>query len=150
MEDQFSQKDCYKSERLEWMSFSLQVKKDSGFVSVSLFPSFILFFKFFLKIYFLIFRQRGREGKRKVEKHQCVVASRVCPTGDLAHNPGMCPAWESNQQPSGLQAGAQSTEPHQPGLILFLTSFLKLPYSSECVYHYDKLLIKNLRMPSLL
>ena len=36
--------------------------------------------------------------------------------GDLAHNPGMCPDWESNRQPFGSQAGAQSTEPHQPGL----------------------------------
>ena len=41
------------------------------------------------------------------------------PTGDLAHNPGMCPDWESNQWPFGTQAGAQSTEPHQPGLDLF-------------------------------
>ena len=38
------------------------------------------------------------------------------PTGDLAHNPGMCPDWESNWRPFGLQAGSQSTEPHQPGL----------------------------------
>ena len=36
------------------------------------------------------------------------------PTGDLAHNPGMCPNWESNQQPFGSQAGAQSPEPHWP------------------------------------
>ena len=35
--------------------------------------------------------------------------------GDLAHNPGMCPDWESNQQPFDLQAGTQFTEPHQPG-----------------------------------
>ena len=35
---------------------------------------------------------------------------------NLAHNPGMCPDWESNQQPFGSQAGTQSTEPHQPGL----------------------------------
>ena len=34
--------------------------------------------------------------------------------GDLAHNPGMFPDWESNQWTFGLQAGAQSTEPHQP------------------------------------
>ena len=33
------------------------------------------------------------------------------PTGDLAHNPGMCPDWELNQWPFGFQAGAQSTEP---------------------------------------
>ena len=26
----------------------------------------------------------------------------------------MCPDWESNQKPFGLQAGAESTEPHQP------------------------------------
>ena len=35
---------------------------------------------------------------------------------DLAHNPGMCPDEELNQRPLRLQAGAQSTEPHQPGL----------------------------------
>ena len=41
------------------------------------------------------------------------------PTGDLACNPGMCPDWESNWRPFGSQAGAQSTEPHQPGPYLF-------------------------------
>ena len=46
-----------------------------------------------------------------------MVASPVPPTGDLAHNPGMCPDWESNLPPFGFQAGTQSTEPHQPGLI---------------------------------
>ena len=51
-----------------------------------------------------------------------MVASHRPPTGDLVHNPGMCPDWESNQQPFGLQAGAQSTEPHQPGEPMFLTA----------------------------
>ena len=32
-------------------------------------------------------------------KHQCVVASRAPPTGDLACNPGTCPDWESNRRP---------------------------------------------------
>ena len=66
----------------------------------------------FLKILF-IFRQRGREG----EKHQCVVASYVPPHWGTwpAIHAGMCPDWESNQQPFGSQAGIQSTEPHQPG-----------------------------------
>ena len=68
----------------------------------------------FFKI-LLVFRERGREGEREGEKHQCVVASHTPPTGDLAHNPGMCPDWESNQQAFGFQAGTQSTEPHQPG-----------------------------------
>ena len=44
-------------------------------------------------------------------------------TGDLAHNPGMCPDWESNWQPFGSQASTQSTEPHQPEL---LPSILKM------------------------
>ena len=44
-----------------------------------------------------------------------MVASRVPPTRDLARNPGVCPDWESNWPPFGLQAGTQSTEPHQPG-----------------------------------
>ena len=43
---------------------------------------------FFLKILFIyLFLERERTG----EKHQCVVASHAPPTGDLAHNPGMCP-----------------------------------------------------------
>ena len=79
-----------------------------------------LFFKILLItfIYLFIYRQRGREGEREGEKHQYVVASQAPPTGDLACNPGMCPDWESNQQPFGSQASAQSTQPHQPGLFL--------------------------------
>ena len=61
----------------------------------------------------------GREGEREGEKHQCVVASHTPPTGDLACNPGMRPDWKLNQWPFGLQAGAQSAEPHQLGLIFF-------------------------------
>ena len=38
----------------------------------------------------------GREGEREGEKHHCVVVSHAPSTGDLAHNPGMCPDWESN------------------------------------------------------
>ena len=43
----------------------------------------------FLRFYLFIFRERGREREREGEKHQCVVASRAPPTGDLAHNPGI-------------------------------------------------------------
>ena len=71
-------------------------------------------FLFFLRFYFYyLFLERGRE--QGGEKHQCVVASRTPPTGDLAHNPGLCPDWESNWRPFGLQAGTQSIEPPQPG-----------------------------------
>ena len=44
---------------------------------------------FFLR--FTYFLERGREREKEGEKHQCVVASRMPPTGDLVCNPGMCP-----------------------------------------------------------
>ena len=77
--------------------------------------SLIIFLGFF-KVLFIYFLTEGKGG-RKGEKHQCVVASHVPPSGDLTHNPGTCPDWESNQRPFGSQAGTQSTEPHQPGLL---------------------------------
>ena len=55
-----------------------------------------------------------------------MVASCTPPAGDIARNPGVCPDWELNQQPFSSQAGAQSTEPHEPGhdkdfcIILFI------------------------------
>ena len=49
----------------------------------------ILYF-LFLRFYLFIYRERGMEGEREGEEHQCVVASHTPPTGDLAHNPGMC------------------------------------------------------------
>ena len=61
-----------------------------------------VFICIFQKILF-IFRERGRNGEREEEKHQCVVASHMAPTGDLAHNPGMCPDRESNRQPFDSQ-----------------------------------------------
>ena len=54
--------------------------------------------KIFLRFYF-IFREKGREG----EKYQCVVASHMASTGDLACNPGICPDWELNRRPFVLQ-----------------------------------------------
>ena len=48
-----------------------------------------------------------------------MVASHMLPTGDPAHNPGVCPDWESNQQPFGLQAGAHSTELYQLVFLFF-------------------------------
>ena len=69
-----------------------------------------------------LFQKEGKGG-RKRKKHQWV-ASRTHPTRDLAHNPGMCPDWESNQQPFSSQASTQSTEPHQPGHTLKLVSTL--------------------------
>ena len=63
---------------------------------LELVTSYLLFLNLFNFIYLFIFRERGREGEREGEKHQCVVASCMLPTGDLAHNSGMCPDCELN------------------------------------------------------
>ena len=51
------------------------------------------------------------------EKHGCVRETSIgClshmphPTGNLAHNPGMCPDWGSNWQPFTLWDDAQPAE----------------------------------------
>ena len=72
------------------------------------------FFKFCLKTLFIYFWREGKR-RREGEKHQGMVTSHVPSTGDLACNIDMCPDWESIQRPLGSQAGAQSTELHQPG-----------------------------------
>ena len=41
----------------------------------------------FLRFYLFIFREKGREGEREGEKHQCVVASHAAPTGDQGPQP---------------------------------------------------------------
>ena len=67
----------------------------------------------FLKIFYLfIFRERGRERERG-EKHQCVVTSRMPPTGNLAHYPGMCRDGESNQRPFSPVLSPLSPPPSQ-------------------------------------
>ena len=68
---------------------------------ILLFSAVLLANKFLLRLYLFIFRERGKEGEREGEKHQCVVASRAPTTGDMADNPGMCPDWELNQRPFG-------------------------------------------------
>ena len=73
-----------------------------------------VFVPIFLDFIYL-FLERERKGEREGENHQCVLGSQTSPTGDPAHNLGMCPDWKSNQQPFGSQASTQSTEPHQPG-----------------------------------
>ena len=72
------------------------------------------------------------------------------PTGDVAHNPGMCPDWETNLQPSGLQAGAQSTEPHQPGLNIYFNYFIVVQVQlSPCSCHHFPHPIHHCLPPSI-
>ena len=58
---------------------------------------------FFFEILFL---DRGK-GERNIN----VWLPLAHPTGDLARNPGMCPDWESNQQPFGSQAARRMLNP---------------------------------------
>ena len=71
---------------------------------------------FLKKDFIYLLSESGREGERKGEKHQCVVASCAPPAGDLPCNPGICPDWGLNLCLCCSQASIQSTEPHQPGL----------------------------------
>ena len=61
-------------------------------------------------------------GEREEEKHQCVVASRSPPIGDLAHNPGMCPDGVLKWQPFGSQPTLSLLSYTSQGLILDLPS----------------------------
>ena len=78
----------------KWNCWTKQYSHTTFFKSYSL---------FFFKILFNYLYTKGKGG-REGEKHQCVVSFYAPPTGDLAYNPGMCPDWELNQQPFGLQA----------------------------------------------
>ena len=78
--------------------------------------AFILFFKDF-NYWFL---ERGREGEREGEKHQCVVASRAPPTEDLVHNPGMCPDWDSTGDPLVHRPALDLLSPTSQGIIAFI------------------------------
>ena len=49
----------------------------------------VTLFLIFKKDFIYLFLERGREGEREGEKHQCVVASHAPTTGDLDCNPGM-------------------------------------------------------------
>ena len=101
------------------------------------------FFFFFIKIFLFLFRQGkgGREG----EKHQCVVASHMPPTGDLACNPGTCPDRESNRDPlacTALNPLSHTSQGHWSAFYCFLSlplfglsfpvflSFFKVTHSS--------------------
>ena len=81
------------------------------------------FFKKYF-IYLFNFRERGREGEREGEKLQCVVASYMAPTEDLARNPGMCPDWELNQQHFGSQPVLNPLSYTSQGITLDLNSLV--------------------------
>ena len=103
-------------------------------------PIFLIVFlsdlSFAIYLLFIYFFREGKGGrKRRRETSMCGCLLRP-PTGDLAHNAGMCPDWESNQRPFGSEAGSQSTEPHQPGPFIhfFFNSVVCLPSFELCEF----------------
>ena len=83
---------------------------------VSILPTFVENLDiplFFLKILFI---DRGEERERNIN----VWLPLVCPLlGIWSTTQALCPDWDLNQRPCGSQVGTQSTEPHQPGQILY-------------------------------
>ena len=72
---------------------------------------------FFFSDFIFIWREGKWGRKRGKQTSMCKRNIKWLPlTNDLTCDPGMCPDWELNHWPFNLQAGAQSTEPHQPGL----------------------------------
>ena len=90
----------------------------------------------FFKRFIYLFLEKGREGEREGEKHQCVVASRAPPTGDLSCYPGVCPDWESNLRPFVSQGGVPSTEPHKATNFLLLSQHAGPPVMNSS--HFSK------------
>ena len=83
-------------------------------ISLSILLFSLLHIVFFKDSYLIVFRGSRREGKRDGEKHQCVVASHVPLTGDLACNPGMCRRLGIELATLGFAGWCSTTEPHQP------------------------------------
>ena len=65
---------------------------------------------------FFIFLREGKGGGQG-EKHRCAGET-------YRDHPGMYPGGEPKQRPFGLQAGAQPTAPHQPGLVFWIRSLI--------------------------
>ena len=96
----------------------------------------------FLKRFYLFIFREGKGEWREGEKHQCVVASCVPPTGDLVRNPGMCPVWNLNQQPFGPQPALNPLSHTNQGC--FAVSFMHLTLRKKHKEDYMKVGGSNL------
>ena len=95
-----------------------------------------IFGQFYFKKYFIyLILERGKERERDREKHQCVVAPPMPPTGDLAGNPNTCPDWESNLCFTGWSSVHWAT----PARVLF-GQFYTWVFYSFCWYKWNRFL----------
>ena len=92
----------------------------------------VSYFYLFLKILFIYFREKGKEGERERGKHQCERDTLISclsrtPAGDLAGNPGMCPDRELNRESLVLRPALSALSHSSQGLFLV--------YSELCKHH---------------
>ena len=92
-----------------------------------------LFIKYF--IYLFVERGEGREKERERNINLWLPLLRPL-LETWPRNPAMCPDCESNRWPFGSQAGTQSNEPHQPGLILKRCVFTRVSVSRVAITNY--------------
>ena len=105
----------------EWLKG--QVVKDQ-FLCLSMnFPLYSSILQFLKRFYVFIFRQREREGERDGEKHQCVVASHATLLGTWPSTQACALTRNRTSDRLVHQAGAECTEPHQPGIALYSFCF---------------------------
>ena len=84
-----------------------------------------VFFFLFLRFYLFIFRERGREGEK--ERNINVWLPLMWPPlGTWRSNPSMCPDWESNRQPFGLQPALNPLTYARQGGFFFFIYFIYL------------------------
>ena len=105
---------------------------------------------FFKNLFIYFFGVRGRQGEREGEKHQCVVASCMSPTENLARNPGMCPDWESNSDPLVCRPGLSPLSHTSQGQIRpiyyvqnYMRNFVKQNNNNNYVLFVCKHLYQN-------
>ena len=75
-------------------------------------------FLFFFFNFLYLFLERGEGKQKEMERNISVWLPLMCPALGTRPATEACDSpqdWESNQQPFGSQAHAQSTELHQPG-----------------------------------
>ena len=102
-----------------------------GFVDFLYCITALYFFFFFLRFYLFIFRERGREGGRKGEKHR-PVACHTCPNRGWPATQA-CVLTGNRTSDFGF-VGWRPTEPHQPGHFLHFTSALTFVSSFDLLW----------------
>ena len=97
------------------------------------------FWLWFFKKYLFIYLLFGVEGREKEKERNITVwlPLHTHPTGNLAHNPGMCPDWESNQPLFGSQPALNPLSYISRGSVhfIFFRTLSQAKSSSWLVYH---------------